>query len=617
MKQYLYCISVLLCIFCHLPSYASDIDYKITKPLPPMIPHPSNVPGSEWANFDPFTAVPPTHEEALANGWNVYYINNTAPTATDSNNPNGTKAKPRLTIPEITYPAKSAIFIVAGGSGYSGGYAHSFKAAANTTASSPVWFIGLNAQETPDFASQTAKPQIEKNVYLGGKHVYFDNLWFTGKSDSLQIRAYQSNSLHYIMVRNSYFDGDASVTNNGAYISIYGESPTNRFSNIVVYQNTLHKGGDAEAVSENDVHGIKPSTNVDFVWVGNNHIFEFGGDSIQIGNASTSDANRPSHVFVFNNDFHDNLENSVDVKEADKLIIAENVMYNFDQKPGNSSTGANVVVHNTAKDVWFINNLVFNAQQGFVITGGSTNIWLVGNVIRNIEHASFDTSWDPDSLYSMGAAVHYRGGSTGGIVHNHIEDYDKGIEAVNGTLLIYNNSMVNRNTSAGHDILFQESSLVNQTDNNNAYQSQGGYSLKSSDSDTSSLMPNFTFPRAPLAVTNHYKWSEEWPKYQPSSSSGGVLNKGTTSHLAAMESAFFGAFDAALFQGADIHAVLTDFFGQARYQTGDTCPDIGAIEDEGLASAGCESSLEPPTSPILDELQTQGQVSASALKEEL
>ncbi|RRS33926.1 MAG: hypothetical protein OI74_06195 [Gammaproteobacteria bacterium (ex Lamellibrachia satsuma)] len=177
------------------------------------------------------------------------------------------------------------------------------------------------------------------------------------------------------------------------------------------------------------------------------------------------------HIFVGRNDFSDNRENAIDIKEINDVVLSQNKMYNF--TASSSSAGAAVVIHYGPERIWMLYNEVYNSDLGLVTTE-STETWMIGNVIYDI-HGS---SPDPDSGYSSGAAIHFRGASSGGVVNNTLYDYDTGIQLTAGSdYLVENNIFAGRNLPlGGYDIRIGTSSIADSTDlNYNLFDSANVY----------------------------------------------------------------------------------------------------------------------------------------------
>lgn len=432
--------------------------------LPQGVPDPMKT----WAPADyqgdiinPILGIAPTWAEVQADGLPAYYIDNTAANATDSDNEFGSPTIPRKTIKEITYEKGSYVEI------HGGPYTdnNAIFITANGTPDQPVWIRGASAQEMP---------LMQADVLIKGQYVILENLKFTEADKTLQLRVHNDSNLHHAVVRNSLFLGDGQASGNGSALSMYGSAMDNRFHDIVIFNNEIANFGNdfddvdpADGVSEeNDYHGVLPGPYVDRVWILNNHIHHLGGDSVQVGVASIPDEKRPSHIYIAGNEFHDNLENGIDIKEADYIYITENKIYNWRQHKDNGSTGVAVVIHNGATNTWVVNNTISDAASAVTVTGGSMETWIIGNTIKNIRHPSWDLEWSPENVYASGNAIHFRGGSSGGAINNTLFEYDKGIEAVNGCIHFVNNILSHRNIEAAYDINIGSSELANQISNN-------------------------------------------------------------------------------------------------------------------------------------------------------
>jgi hypothetical protein len=451
-------ICVLALLICNIPLVA-NANYLLTD----GVPNPMNY----WAPLDyGGNVIDPINGEAPQNwltakaiGLPAYYVDNVHPNATDSGNPFGSPDKPRKTILEGTYDAGSYVEIHGGP--YSGG--GQLIITANGTPDKPVWIRGVDSDN---------RALISGETIIKGKYVILENLEYRTSGRTISFRTHSGSMLHHAVVRNSLFYGDGQDSGAKSVIGIYG-SPDKRFHDIVVFNNDISNFGnnfddvppESGLTNENDYHGVMPSSNVDRVWVIKNKIYNLGGDSIQVGTASIPDEYRPSNTYIADNDFYSNLENGVDVKEADSTLIINNRIWDWKKHKNNSSTGAAVVIHNKAKNTWIINNKVHDAAVGVAVSDGSLHTWVIGNVIADVSHPSWEDTWS-GGLYDAGGGIHFRGGSSGGALNNTIFSYDKGIEASNGDYVFINNILYDRNVEAGRDI-FVESTQSNFLISNN------------------------------------------------------------------------------------------------------------------------------------------------------
>ncbi len=386
---------------------------------------------------------------ATPNGWpgtevpNFYYVDNTSSNATDANNEFGFPDKPRATIPEITF--SEGAYVEIHGGPYTGGGQIIFVA--EGTKENPVWVRGENASD---------KPIIRGETIVKGQYVILENLHYDTDRKNIGLRVHNNSHLHHAVVRSCEFEGSGTDVGFSAAVGITG-SAGNRFHDIVIYNNEMHHLGDYRPeAEENDYHGVITGRNVDRVWVLNNHNHHLGGDGVQVGTASIPDAERPTHIYVSQNYFHDNHENAVDVKEADDIFITENELAGHTESEVGSE--AVVVIHNEPNRVWVVNNEIYGTSVYGVITTSGSDVWLVGNVVYDI-HTNDLVNWDPNSGYSTGAAIHFRG-SSGGVVNNTLYNYDTGIQlTTNGPYEVSNNLLFGRTQSSGYDLRVANSNV--------------------------------------------------------------------------------------------------------------------------------------------------------------
>jgi hypothetical protein len=370
-----------------------------------------------------------------------YYIDNTHPDATDSSNAYGYPDRPRVSIPNnITFPAGT--YIEVHGGPYEGGQLiNTF----DCTQESPCWFRGQDADTMPTIRYQT----IAK-----GSYVIFEYLKFDADGKGVGFRSHNTSSLHHAALRYSEITGSGTATKqNHAAVSVSGNS-THRFTDIVIIGNHIPDLGDhAPDVPENDYHGVHPDLYSDRIWILENQIYHMGGDSVQIGRAQTDSDTYSSHIYVGKNNFHDNHEDTIDIKKANDVIISENKLHDLPE------VGALVVVHDHPDNVWILNNEMYHSNVG-VASVSASNVWTINNLIRDINHNQ-DETFSPNDAYQHGAAVHYRG-TNGGIVNNTFVRTDFGIElaAGPGPYSIVGNIFADRSESDAWDVLAPSSSIT-------------------------------------------------------------------------------------------------------------------------------------------------------------
>jgi hypothetical protein len=475
-----------------------------------------------------------------------YYIDNTHPNATNSSNTYGYPDKPRASIPNYeSFPAGT--YIEVHGGPYSGSQ---LVMTFNCTKSDPCWFRGKDAD---------SKPIIRYETIAKGSYVIFENLKYDTDGKGVGFRSHNTSSLHHAVLRNSEISGSGNATSqNHAAVSISGNS-TNRFTDIVVYNNHIHDLGNySPDVSENDYHGVHPDLNSDRVWILNNHIYHMGGDSVQIGRAQTSASTYSSHIYVGGNDFHDNHEDTIDIKKVNNVIISENKLHDLPK------VGALVVVHDYPDNIWIINNEMYNATVA-VASVSATNVWTINNLIYDINHNPSE-SFNANSAYQHGAGVHYRD-TNGGIVNNTIVRTDFGVElaAGPGPYSIVGNIFAERAESSAWDILVPSSSVASKTEfDYNLFSEAKINFASSSNSSLSSVKSSGT-------CTNCYSGSEHL-QFLNSSNNNYDIGPDSSARDSSIEHSSFDLFFTRY--GLPIHYALD---GSNRKQTG-TAFDIGAYE---------------------------------------
>jgi hypothetical protein len=372
--------------------------------------------------------VPPGWPKDPAKGF--YYIDNSNELATDDNNPFGSSAHPRRTIPQGELAAGSYVEV------HGGPYiSNRIVTIGLGTAAKPVWIRG-GSPELPVV--------IRAPWYVAGKHLILEHLTFDSTRKTLGI----IDGVN-ICIRYNRFSGPRKFAGNTSVIFLRGQAPGASKDNVI-YRNEIRGFGDFESGRENDYHGILVGGYTESTWIIDNDIHGNGGDAVQVGNTRLDRDERPRLVYIARNRMHDNRENAVDVKRAGDVIVSSNEISGY--KATSSSEGAGIVIHSDPEHIWIVNNVISDSNVG-IITTGSADTWFVGNVIHDIAHSQ--AAWDPDSDYASGAAMHFRGRSNGGAVGNTVVRYDVGLQLTQGSQAgysIHNNVFAYRNRAAGDDI---------------------------------------------------------------------------------------------------------------------------------------------------------------------
>ncbi|MCH9651296.1 MAG: right-handed parallel beta-helix repeat-containing protein, partial [Deltaproteobacteria bacterium] len=351
----------------------------------------------------------------------THYVDNTHPNATDSGNPTGSPAVPRLTVP-TPLPAGGVVEV------HGGPYSVPISWTSNGTAAEPVFIRGVGE---PIFQSSGSALRFFGS-YLIVEGLVFDDI-------NLSLRAPIDHfTLRHCEVRNY------SPPSNSAAIGVIGE-------HIVLYDNHIHDNGDPDSPSEIDIHGIKPDTDTNQLWIVDNHIHDNGGDSVQVGNANSAEPWAQS-IYIGRNVMHGDRENAVDIKRARDVIVSQNIA--FDYQPSNSSSGSGMVFHDQPDRIWVLFNEVFEVSIGIISTG-SDGFYVIGNLVHSITDET-----DPGSLFGS-EAMHARATSDILFVANTIWDINKGISVPSGTGPVeFVGNVIGGLTTASHQLAIGNTDLA-------------------------------------------------------------------------------------------------------------------------------------------------------------
>ena len=343
------------------------------------------------------------------------------------NSGNGYPGSPRATIPS-SLPAGSVVVV-------SGTYTTDHgdvPIAANGTAANPVYIRGF---------SETQRPTIRRSLNIRGQYwviEYIDlrpqpSLW----------GAILVENTHHGVVRHSDIAGDGQTTAGGIYV---GAS-----TDIVIWNNAVHDGGDVNATYDQDKHCIVISTGSS-IWVIDNELTRCSGDGIQL-NAGANNNAALHHVYVGRNNAHHNKQAGFWTKQAQDVIFSENVSHSH--RSSDSSSGQCMGGQYSPGYVWFIANHIFDCESGIRLEsddrGNGTDTFYIGNLIHDITSSS-----DGTNPHGPGAIV-LRGGVNRWVVNNTIWSYQAGVMSPSGVGFVHmeNNVLGGRTSSQGRDIYLE------------------------------------------------------------------------------------------------------------------------------------------------------------------
>lgn len=304
----------------------------------------------------------------------THYVDNTVAGATDINNPFGTPARPRLSVPPVV-PAGTVVE-VRGGPYNIGG------------AQGTIVFEGTAAN--PSFVRGVGSPTVVgaygARLTLTGQYGVWEGMKFSNVAVTLPGT--------YLTFRGNEIFGHSPPGNSSA-LSVGGRY-------VTLKSNLIHHNGNSQSPTEVDVHGMLVLPGAYGVWVVGNTSYSNGGDSIQVGQAQSTEP-WAQGIFISGNVFHEDRENAIDIKKSRDVIVYANVGYGY--RETSSSAGEVIVTHDGAERVWILNNLIYGATRGIVASNAQVYV-VAGNIVVAIVHNP-SQPYDPLSLYGSHAILTY------------------------------------------------------------------------------------------------------------------------------------------------------------------------------------------------------------------
>jgi hypothetical protein len=318
----------------------------------------------------------------------THWVNNGHPLSTDTNNPVGTRSQPRKTVP-LSLPAGSVVDV-------RGSYGiGQVTWTSGGTLATPVFVIGtgatrFTATSTTSWLRTAGGFLVVEGVILDGVQVQI-----TGTAQSLRYAEVLKTQASAVVA------GPTSVA-------------------TVIFRCRIHHNGDFASATERDVHGVLIEPNAQAAWLLESDVHHNGGDSIQVGQATSTEP-WTRHVFIGANRLHEDRENAIDIKKARDVIASQNVAYGY--KVTSSSSGEVVVVHDGSERIFIVNNLLAAGEFGVSCTN-AIGLFVLGNVITIRHNPAMP--WDPASLFGS-SAIHVRNSASAYLSANTIDDCDAGV----------------------------------------------------------------------------------------------------------------------------------------------------------------------------------------------
>lgn len=381
-----------------------------------------------------------------------YYVDKTAPGATDSANTYGYPDKPRATPPENSLAEGAFVYIHAGVYTSADSTGDRFNWYGNGTSANPIWITG----------NPTTRPVLRDFCHIGEggsvNFLVFENLSVSGANAcKIEVRPTVDGTLiDHVLIRNCDISGLAnSGDTDGVLVGISASSdtvPNSTISNVVVYSCIISNKGDMATTEQ---CGVYAGYHVDSVWCVDNVIHNIGADCVAGSHYSNGTTKQTRRYFIGRNTLYAPGENTIDLKGVYDAIISENVMHDA----GAREQGWSVVLHYGASpstacsNVWVLNNSISHTP-GAVYTSsvGCNDLKVLGNVVYDVK-----SSYTAQADVLNGKCI-YLAGSDGTFVfaNNTFYDYENGISislpGAADTATVWGNIFSSRNDNAGYEV---------------------------------------------------------------------------------------------------------------------------------------------------------------------
>ncbi|MCF6268520.1 MAG: discoidin domain-containing protein [Melioribacteraceae bacterium] len=394
------------------------------------------------------------------NGPFTHYVDKTDPNATDTNNPFGTTALPRLTIPK-NITEGSVVEVHNGPYNYSQSiHGGTYLPIVNNlgTASKPIFIRGANS-ETRFEIGGSKDILIRDNSY-----VIIENVLINGP----QMKIYQPTN--HFTLRHSEVTGESS---NGIYIWTWKNdfTPGHLKEHLVFYDNDIHDNGPYPVNYETGRFGFMIDDATQNVWIVDNKIYNNGDDGVQIINRSWVPNIGPlaDRIFIGRNKMYEDGENAIDVKGATNIIISQNEIYGY-KILMSSSAGEAIRINDEGdqENIWIIFNHIYNSVDAIdpVVSPSkaTTHPYVIGNIIHDVEIAvnRDATVVANNTIYNVGTGVERRAKPFFELSNNIITESNNAYKYCTscGTDLIYTNLLFNNNISPCLDCILEDPLMV-------------------------------------------------------------------------------------------------------------------------------------------------------------
>lgn len=375
-------------------SWASTAKHDVT--YAPII----GIPDPIWGfNAHPILKQAPAKPENWVNNvTNFYYIDPSATSATDINNPFGNPQQPRASLPTSINPG-SYIEL-------HGEYKNTYDLTYHCTEIAPCWLRGEG-----DDKSANTRPRISGAFNIANsQHLYIENLNFHGgKNGGLNL---EGNEINHIVIRNSSFKDRLHPTNSRPSALYINPDQGGQVHNIVIYDNHFENLGEwlRDDGINDTFHAIDlslrnaPRATINDVWILENFCTHNRGSCIRLQTGHIDTLDQLHNVYIGRNRSVDNRRAGIDINRAADVIISQNII-----KGGNLANG--IVLREEKENVWVIFNEVYDSifgiRQAKTLDGAlGKDVYIMGNLIYDIAPNLEDSiPYQPKSYWNQGAAI--------------------------------------------------------------------------------------------------------------------------------------------------------------------------------------------------------------------
>lgn len=292
-----------------------------------------------------------------------YYVDENITGATDTNNPYGTPAHPRRTIPTVL-PAGSAVFL----SGqHTASYGSPNTIRALGTANAPVWILGVNTP-VPRF--------VRGGAELCGTYLIVQNISTYGFS---LIDTPDGKASTGLVLRGCEVSGDAS--GGGLGIGIWHGGTIN---NVVIVNCYIHDTGTLDATTDVDNHGIAVGGG-DHHWILNSVFYRCSGDGVQVNGGNGPNWASLHHVFVGGCIAVKNRQSGFWAKQSADVVFANNVVSGM--RPNSGGPGIGLGGQYGPNRLWILGNRVTDSEYGIKLAsydGFGSGVVVAGNLLDHL-----------------------------------------------------------------------------------------------------------------------------------------------------------------------------------------------------------------------------------------